>query len=441
MSQQHDTDPGSAQHTSPEQPGTPTRRNLLKGLGTLGGSLLAGGALASQTHAAAETAAGANTNTTANACPDTTLQSVPFYGKHQAGIITPEPAEAVFIAFDVVGKGREDLVKLFQDLTNIIAFLTKGGPAPTADVRLPPPESGILGAQVHPDNLTMTVTVGASLFDERFGLAAQKPVHLVEMPSFPNDALERPWCDGDVMIQICANTRETVIYAMRYVIKNFPNRMVARWKIDGFLPARDIRNRTTPVNLMGFKDGTGNPSHEDEQLMNEMVWVGKNSREPAWAEGGSYEVVRLIRFRLEFWDRTPLGQQQNDFGRLRATGAPHGKEHEFDDPDFESDLDGNITPLDSHMRRAEPRIPERHVAKLRRRSFSYSLGLTKARQLDMGLIFVCFQADLQTGFIQTQMRLNGEPLEEYIKPFGGGYYFALPGTTPDSYLGQALVEG
>lgn len=429
-------------HNTPDtQPEPMSRRGLLKGFGTtLGGSVLAYSALAS--HAQTSVPQGSSAPQTDNcACPDPTLQSVPFYGKHQAGIITPEPAEAIFIAFDVVAKSRSDLAALFRDLTNTIAFLTKGGPAPTSDVRLPPPESGILGGQIFPDNLTITVTVGASLFDGRFGLKAQKPAHLVEMPSFPNDALDREWCDGDVMLQFCANSRETVIYAMRYIIKKFPNRLVPRWKMDGFLPARDIRNHTTPINLMGFKDGTGNASNTDEQLMNELVWVAPNSGEPSWAAGGSYEVVRLIRFRLEFWDRTPLGEQQADFGRQRASGAPFGQAHEFDDPNFAADPEGNVTPLDSHMRLAEPRNPERHVAKLRRRSFSYSLGLTKARQLDMGLIFACFQANLQTGFIDTQNRLNGEPLEEYIKPFGGGYFFAFPGATPEAYLGQALFEG
>ena len=49
------------------------------------------------------------------------------------------------------------------------------------------------------------------------------------------------------------------------------------------------------------------------------------------AENGSYQAVRLIRFELEFWDRTPLEDQENDFGRHKASGAPMGKEHEHDD--------------------------------------------------------------------------------------------------------------
>jgi hypothetical protein len=38
----------------------------------------------------------------------------------------------------------------------------------------------------------------------------------------------------------------------------------------------------------------------------------------------------------------------------------------------------------------------------------------------MGLLFIAYQADLQAGFITVQKRLDGEPLEEYIKPIGGG---------------------
>ncbi|MEH2051393.1 Dyp-type peroxidase [Nostoc sp.] len=76
-----------------------------------------------------------------------------------------------------------------------------------------------------------------------------------------------------------------------------------------------------------------------------------------------------------------------------------------------------------------------------RRGFNYSRGYDKSGQLDMGLLFVCFQSNLEKGFITVQERLNGEPLEEYIKPIGGGYFFALPGvSTKGSYVGQSLLE-
>ena len=39
-------------------------------------------------------------------------------------------------------------------------------------------------------------------------------------------------------------------------------------------------------------------------------------------------------------------------------------------------------------------------------------------------------------------RPDGEPLEEYLKPVGGGYFFTLPGaTSAEDYLGRSLVEG
>jgi deferrochelatase/peroxidase EfeB len=74
-----------------------------------------------------------------------------------------------------------------------------------------------------------------------------------------------------------------------------------------------------------------------------------------------------------------------------------------------------------------------------RRGFSYSSGFTADGQLDQGLVFICFQRDLDEAFVATQSRLDGEPLEEYITPVGGGYFFVPPGArTSDDWVGSGL---
>ncbi len=149
-----------------------------------------------------------------------------------------------------------------------------------------------------------------------------------------------------------------------------------------------------------------------------------DQQEPAWTIGGSYQAVRLIQFRVEFWDRTPLKEQQTIFGRDKQTGAPLGMQHEHDVPDYASDPEGKVIALDSHIRLANPRTPESESSLMLRRGYSYSLGVTNSGQLDMGLLFVCYQHDLEKGFLTVQKRLNGEALEEYVKPIGGGYFCA-----------------
>ena len=45
-----------------------------------------------------------------------------------------------------------------------------GGEPPAVDDKFPPPDFGILGPRIHPFNLTVTLAVGDSLFDGRYGL-------------------------------------------------------------------------------------------------------------------------------------------------------------------------------------------------------------------------------------------------------------------------------
>jgi deferrochelatase/peroxidase EfeB len=415
----------------------PSRRRLLKRIGALGGALAISGGCPVAHAAKPQSAPG-------TLSPDARMETQPFYGLHQSGVLTPQQASMMLVAFDVLASDKAELERLFRLLTQRIAFLTTGGPAPdTPNPRMPPMDSGILGPYIAPDNLTITVSVGDSLFDARFGLAGKAPKKLQKMTRFPNDSLDASLCHGDLLLQICANTQDTVIHALRDVIKHTPDLLSVRWKREGFISDHAARSKgkETPVNLLGFKDGTANPDSSDTPLMDNIVWVTGDQGEPAWAVGGSYQAVRIIQFHVEFWDRTPLKEQQTIFGRDKQSGAPLGMQHEHDVPDYSSDPNGEVIALDSHIRLANPRTPETQSSLMMRRGYSYSLGATQSGQLDMGLLFVCYQHDLEKGFLTVQKRLNGEALEEYIKPIGGGFFFVLPAAKDKQhYLGQTLLS-
>ncbi|GHD97047.1 iron uptake transporter deferrochelatase/peroxidase subunit [Streptomyces naganishii] len=402
----------------------PDRRRFLRGAALAGAGLATGGAAATGGHPGGQGA------------PATGLP--PFHGDRQLSVPAAPRRASAFVAFDVTVDRRAELAGLLRTLTARARFLTSGGTPDPVGITGPPPDSGVLGGRLPAGALAVTVSVGASLFDERFGLAALRPRRLRPMPAFPDDDLRPDWCHGDLSVHLHADDPDTVLHALRDITRHTRGGMQARWRLDGF--SSPPRPSGTPRNLMGFKDGTANPDVTDARLMDRLVWVGRGSGEPGWAAGGTYQVVRLIRMLVEFWDRVSLTEQERIFGRQRESGAPLDGDDEHDTPDYAGDPKGDVIPLDAHIRRANPRTAATESGRILRRAYNYDRGMDSNGNLDMGLLFCCYQQDPVRQFEAIQHRLAGEPLTDYVTPFGGGYFFTLPGVRDAAdWYGRGLL--
>ena len=246
------------------------RRSVLQGvaaagLAAAGGNLLGRGNLvgrdARPNGVAVETAASGST--------------FPFYGEYQSGIITPPPPNrqpfSTYAAFNVTAANRGELTDLFRTLTARAAFLTAGGTAPTAPADSPPPDSGILGPQIPADGLTVAVSVGASLFDGRYGLAPRKPVQLETMKPFAHDDLDPAISDGDLLVQLCADHNDTAVHALLDIGAHTSGALQPRWTITTRRPPQKPDGVLCPGKPRQTRRGGGQPCRRRSIVSSDMA--------------------------------------------------------------------------------------------------------------------------------------------------------------------------
>jgi deferrochelatase/peroxidase EfeB len=408
------------------------RRRFLQ-VGALSGGTAVVAGLASRTPAGAEPAlpdnpqdaAAASFPDGASITPEIAAELQSFEGLHQMAMLSePMPATS-FVSYDVIAENRSELKDLLRTITNVMRAQYAGGEPVFLGPASPPSDNGILGPVVPARQVAFLLGMGSTLFDDdRYGLGAQKPSGLSVMESFPNDNLDAAQCGGDLSVQFTAAHADVVLHAMREVAMVTRGGMQPRWRLDGF--GSPPRPSGTPRNLLGFKDGIANPDTSDATQMEQLIWVQPGDG-PSWTTGGTFQVVRIIRMLTEFWDRVNLYEQEAMIGRRRDTGAPLDGDNEYSTIDYAADPLGNVIPLTAHIRLANPRTASTEKNRILRRGWNYDRGLDVNGNLDMGLLFTCYQQDIARQFITVQTRLVGEPLVDYISPIGGGYFFVPPG--------------
>ena len=361
--------------------------------------------------------------------------SVNPYGIHQAGITTNAPEHLQLAGFELVADTtREQLIALLQTWHEAIGLLTKGLPLPDAGAPDQAPADTGEALSQRADRLTTTIGFGPSLFDSRFGLTSLRPEALVDLPAFTGDALDPTASDGDLCLQCCAETRLVAEHALRTLARLATGRATLRWTQAGFneLPTNPADGAGR--NLMGFKDGTANLNPNDPARMARNVWVDPSDG-AAWLAGGTYLVYRRVFAKLREWDESVLSEQEDVFGRRRATGAPFGGTRE-NDP-----VRSELMPVTAHIRLANPRTgQDSEDERIFRRGYSFHDGLDATGEYNAGLVFISFQRDARRQFIPLQTRLAAsDALNEYITHTASAIFVIPPGTTAAGYIGETLL--
>jgi deferrochelatase/peroxidase EfeB len=270
---------------------------------------------------------------------------------------------------------------------------------------------------------------------------------LVDLPRFDGDQLIETRTGGDLSVQACADDPQVAFHAVRQLARLAYGAAEIRWAQSGYMSRPD--GAGTPRNLMGFKDGTGNPSVTDSGAMAKFVWVGNEG--PEWMRGGSYVVARRIRVALEHWDRMKVAFQEQTIGRRKYSGAPLGAKNETDPLELTAnDKDGNpVIPDSAHVRLANAATND--GAQILRRPYSYNDGVNftaerwppwrQGMEYDAGLFFICYQRDPRSGFIKIFDNMaKFDMLNQFVTHTGGGLFACPGGVAKGEFVGQRLLD-
>lgn len=327
--------------------------------------------------------------------------------------------------------------------------------------------------------VTVTFGFGATLFldatgVDRFGLRARKPRYLKPMPRFPgDDANFDPGKAGtDLLIAVCSDHPYVNVATTRFFVEFFNQRfrdanpdVGPERKLLEFVSVEEGFARKDKREFLRFDDGIDNV-HMGPDDLHRFVYVEETDNEPPWCVNGSYLVYRKIRENMPRWEAMKQDRQEAHVGRHKLSGKPLSRQVSGGDgmiPVFPDPTDPADGPLDSHVRKVQPRRPDPDLFGLSdlerrfvRRPYPFFDGLDCATGCTInGLQFVAFMKSIQQQFehVTNMWQMNPDfPLpgtgidvmfkEGILSTIDGGYYFCPPGLRePGDYIGAPLFEG
>jgi deferrochelatase/peroxidase EfeB len=415
--------------------------------------------------------------------------------KFQAGITNRPPEHGLFLSLTMTAPdpaAARETVEALRELVRkeLRSDLDETTPASAKDA--PSAETGELDFSDGYDRYHLTVTVGfaKSAYDKLGVPAGEQPQDLVPIPWDELGDAPQKAENGDIVLQVCSDSIYVVEHVQRRIEEELGDHLQVSWVVLG---TQRYNSRSGRVNrregraLIGFKDGTSNldPRHSEEDdvlVFVDPARVGEyppqvpplqpgqpnpygggtqppnfppNLRtpptsEPAWTKDGSYLVVRASLIDTTSWDDRTLGDQERIIGRWKVSGSALDKAddptHEPADPDFAADPSGAITPVTSHIRKANPRGPDDQKRRLFRRG--YPLVLANVDAIRRGLIFAAYARTITTQFefITRAWTANADfpfpsagvdALRALESVLCGGYFFVPPlgrSTQPWSWI-------
>lgn len=233
------------------------------------------------------------------------------------------------------------------------------------------------------------------------------------MPIFPGDVPDRNRSNVDLMFLIESQAADLAQQQASKLVSKLAGLITPTWQA----PVRHevlgaSSGRALTRNVFGFNEGFGNPIDGADATL-----ISGSHRYPSWSIGGALLAMRIIQVSHELWDRDDPERHARIIGRHPDGKWLNGDPAEAPAP-FRGDPNGAVTPIDSHIRRANPR-DGRPIIQLTRRGWNYSTAN------DEGTLFLAYTNDISR-FETAQRRVIGDALSPYTLTVGGGYYFVPP---------------